>query len=181
MVARLEESGDLGPGPVRDALLTLPREVLMIHWMARPSVLAMADRTAAPHVVVAIMGDGSLWTHRADWTDALRASIQTYLGPDRRAGTRGTYTEPSRSCLDDLADSAFSEVTEHSFSVARAWTPESVLGYLRTTSFARPALFAGRHQGFEDDALRLLHEHARGGVLREDAVYTVLLARRPRR
>ncbi|MET9777897.1 methyltransferase domain-containing protein [Streptomyces sp. NPDC006367] len=29
MVARLEEEGKLGPGPVRDALLALPREVLM--------------------------------------------------------------------------------------------------------------------------------------------------------
>lgn len=29
MVARLEEEGALGPGPVRDALLVLPREVLM--------------------------------------------------------------------------------------------------------------------------------------------------------
>jgi hypothetical protein len=95
MVARLEESGDLGPGPVRDALLTLPREVLMIHWMARPSVLAMADRTAAPHAVVAIMGDGSLWTHRADWTDALRASIQDYLGPDTGARAPAVRT-PSR-------------------------------------------------------------------------------------
>ena len=95
MVARLEESGDLGPGPVRDALLALPREVLMIHWMARPSVLAMADRTAAPHAVVAIMGDGSLWTHRADWTDALRASIQDYLGPDTGARAPAVRT-PSR-------------------------------------------------------------------------------------
>ncbi|MFF5858545.1 hypothetical protein ACFY8B_23435 [Streptomyces sp. NPDC012751] len=29
MVARLEDEGALGPGPVREALLTLPREVLM--------------------------------------------------------------------------------------------------------------------------------------------------------
>ncbi|MFE0087722.1 methyltransferase domain-containing protein [Streptomyces sp. NPDC058991] len=149
------------------------------HWMARPSVLQMADRVAAPHTVVAIMGDGSLWTHEADWTDALRELIQTYLGPCRRAGTRGTYTGPSRSYEDDLADSAFSDVAEHSFPVARAWTPEDVIGYLRTTSFARPALFADRHQEFEAEALRLLQSHARGGVLKEDAVFTVLLARRP--
>jgi protein-L-isoaspartate O-methyltransferase len=37
MVARLEESGDLGPGPVRDALLTLPREVLMPQAYVRRS------------------------------------------------------------------------------------------------------------------------------------------------
>ncbi|GHG12311.1 class I SAM-dependent methyltransferase [Streptomyces filamentosus] len=149
------------------------------HWMDRPSVLRMADRVAAPHAVVAIMGDGSLWTHQADWTAALRELIQTFLGPDRRAGTHGTYTGPPRSYEDDLADSAFSNVAEHSFPIARSWAPEDVLGYLRTTSFARAALFADRQQDFEAEALQLLHAHARGGVLKEYAVFTVLLARRP--
>ncbi|MFG2924293.1 class I SAM-dependent methyltransferase [Streptomyces sp. NPDC048305] len=149
------------------------------HWMARPEVLSMADRVAAPHAVVAITGDGSLWTHEADWTAALRELIQSYLGDDRRAGTRGTYAGPGRSYQDDLADSAFSEVAEHHFPVTRTWAPEDVVGYLRTTSFARPALFADRHHAFEAAALRLLQDHADGGVLTEDAVFTVLLARRP--
>ncbi|MFK0017323.1 class I SAM-dependent methyltransferase [Streptomyces sp. NPDC091027] len=149
------------------------------HWMSRPEVLSMADRVAAPHAAVAIMGDGSLWTHEADWTAALRELIQSYLGEDRRAGTGGTYAGPGRSYQDDLTDSAFSEVSEHRFPVSRAWAPEDVLGYLRTTSFARPALFAGRHHEFEAAALRLLQNHAGGSVLKEDAVFTVLLARRP--
>ncbi|WP_433549175.1 class I SAM-dependent methyltransferase [Streptomyces sp. CA-294286] len=150
------------------------------HWMARPEVLSMADRVSAPHAVVAIMGDGSLWTHQAEWTAALRELVQTYLGEGRRAGTRGTYSGPGSSYEDDLADSAFSEVNEHSFPISRTWRPEDVLGYLRTTSFARPALFADRHHEFETSALRLLQDHARLGVLKEDAVFNVLLARRPR-
>ncbi|MFH9742670.1 methyltransferase domain-containing protein [Streptomyces roseolus] len=149
------------------------------HWMSRAEVLNMADRVAAPSAIVAIMGDGSLWTHETDWTAALRGLIQTYLGDDRRAGTRGTYAGPARSYEEDLANSAFSDVTEHRFPVARAWTPEDVLGYLRTTSFARPTLFADRHHEFEAEALRLLQGHARGGLLKEDAEFTVLLARRP--
>ncbi|MEU6523644.1 class I SAM-dependent methyltransferase [Streptomyces sp. NPDC046924] len=149
------------------------------HWMSRAEVLNMADQVAAPNAVVAIMGDGSLWTYKADWTAALRVLIQTYLGNDRRAGTRGTYAGRGRSYEEGLADSAFSDVAEHRFPVARAWTPEDVLGYLRTTSFARPALFAGQHHEFEAEALRVLRGHARGGVLKEDAEFTVLLARRP--
>ncbi|MFE1191255.1 methyltransferase [Streptomyces olivaceoviridis] len=149
------------------------------HWMAHPMVLSMADRVAAPHAVVATLGDGSLWTHQADWTAALRQLVQSYLGEDRRAGTRGTYAGPARSSEDDLTDSAFTEVAEHSFPVSRAWAPKDVLGYLRATSFHRPALFAGHHPEFETAALRLLQDHAVGGVLKEDAVFTVLLARRP--
>ncbi|MFF7373219.1 class I SAM-dependent methyltransferase [Streptomyces tricolor] len=165
------------PAPGRaPSLITCCRS---FHWMSRPEVPAMADRVAAPYAVVAITGDGSLWTHEAEWTAALRGLIQTCLGDDRRAGSRGTYAGPDRSYEEDLADSAFSDVAEHRFPVARAWTPEDVVGYLPTTSFARRALFAGRHHEFEAQALGLLKTHARGGVLKEDAEFTVLLARRP--
>ncbi|WP_250405179.1 hypothetical protein [Streptomyces cellostaticus] len=37
MVARLEESGALGPGPVREALLALPRQILMPQAYVRRS------------------------------------------------------------------------------------------------------------------------------------------------
>ncbi|MFB8310166.1 methyltransferase [Streptomyces sp. NPDC055961] len=37
MVARLEESGELGRGPVREALLALPREILLPHAYVRVS------------------------------------------------------------------------------------------------------------------------------------------------
>ncbi|MEE1931531.1 class I SAM-dependent methyltransferase [Streptomyces sp. TRM 70351] len=159
--------------------LTLITCCRSFHWMSRAEVLDMADRVAAPNAVVAIMGDGSLWAHEADWTAALRGLIQTSLGNDRRAGTRGTYAGRGRSYDEELADSAFSDVAEHRFPVARAWRPEDVLGYLRTTSFAGPALFADRHHEFEAEALRLLQGLARGGVLKEDAAFSVLLARRP--
>ncbi|MEU4949822.1 hypothetical protein [Streptomyces lavendulae] len=146
--------------------------------MDRPAVLAMVDRVASPHAAVAIMGDGSLWTHQAEWTVALQGLIQSHLATDRRAGTTGTYREPGRRYEDDLSESAFSDIAEHSIHFTRTWTPRSVLGYLRSTSFARPDLFAD-HAGFEDQAQTLLLQHAQDGVLHEDGVFTVLLARRP--
>ncbi|WP_030841464.1 class I SAM-dependent methyltransferase [Streptomyces sp. NRRL S-475] len=149
------------------------------HWMNGPAVLEMADRVATAGAAVAIMGDGSLWTHDADWTIALRELIQLYLGAERRAGARSSYAEPRRSYEEDLAASAFNDVTEHLFLVTRAWAPQEVLGYLRTTSFAAPELFAERHQAFEDEALALLHAHAVDGSLVEEATFRVLLARRP--
>ncbi|MGW1158881.1 class I SAM-dependent methyltransferase [Streptomyces sp. NPDC002519] len=148
------------------------------HWMDRPAVLAMADRVAAPDAAVAIMGDGSLWTHDADWTRALRELIQRYLGSERRAGTGAAYREPRRSYEEDLAASAWSDVTEHHFPVDRAWAPKDVIGYLRSTSFASPELFGERHTTFEAEARTLLDAHASGDSLTEHAVFTVLLARR---
>ncbi|MBW5480797.1 class I SAM-dependent methyltransferase [Streptomyces bambusae] len=169
-----EEFAPTQPGYQAD-LVTCCRA---FHWMDRPVVLAMADRVAAPHAAVAIMGDGSLWTHKAEWTVALRTLIQSHLGEDRRAGTTGTYREPGRRYEDDLAGSAFSDIAEHRIPFNRAWTPRSVLGYLRSTSFARPDLFTD-HAAFEEPAEDLLLRHAQDGVLHEDGVFTVLLARRP--
>jgi SAM-dependent methyltransferase len=111
------------------------------HWMPRPAVLSMADRVTAPRASMAIMGDGSLWTHPTQWTTELKRLIQSYLGP--------------------------------------RWTPAAVVGYLRSTSFARPALFGDLHARFEQEAHLLLEEHGRNEGLIEDAVFTVLLARRP--
>ncbi|MFI5822818.1 class I SAM-dependent methyltransferase [Streptomyces rishiriensis] len=149
------------------------------HWMNGEAVLEMADRVATPGAAVAIMGDGSLWTHDADWTRALRELIQLYLGDERRAGARSSYAEPRRSYEKDLAASAFKDVTEHLFPVTRTWAPREVLGYLRTTSFAGAGLFAERHQAFEDEALALLHAHAADGSLVEKSTFRILLARRP--
>ncbi|MGW3209087.1 class I SAM-dependent methyltransferase [Streptomyces sp. NPDC001135] len=149
------------------------------HWINGPAVREMADRVAAPGAAAAIMGDGSLWTHDAAWTRAPRQLIQRYLGQERRAGARSSYAEPRRSYEEDLAASAFNDVTEHLFPVTRTWAPQEVLGYLRTTSFAAPELFAERHQAFEDETLGLLHAHAVDGPLVEEATFRVLLASRP--
>ncbi|MFB7356081.1 hypothetical protein [Streptomyces gardneri] len=147
--------------------------------MNRSAVLRMADRVTAPEATVAIMGDGSLWTYRADWTAALKQLIQSYLGEERRAGTGGMYAGPGRRYEDDLAASPFRQVTERRFPLRRVWAPAQVLGYLRSTSFARPDLFGGRHDRFEAEALELLERHSERGSLVEDAVFTVMLARRP--
>jgi SAM-dependent methyltransferase len=148
------------------------------HWISGADVLAMADRVAAPGAALAIMGDGSLWTHPAGWTRALRELIQHYLGPARRAGVFGNYTKPSSRFEEDLAASAWSDVTQHRIPVARTWTPESVLGYLRTTSFAGADLFGDDHAAFEADARTLLTTQAGERPLAENTVFTVLLARR---
>ncbi|MDT0616207.1 hypothetical protein [Streptomyces lancefieldiae] len=148
--------------------------------MDRPAVLAMADRVTSPGATLAIMGDGSLWTHPAPWTVALRELIQSYLGAERRAGTTGAYAEPGRRYEDDLAESAFSDFEEHHFPLRRVWTRDQVIGYLRSTSFARPELFGDRHRRFESEVRALLEQRAtQEGGLVEDGVFDVLLARRP--
>ncbi|MEU7339650.1 class I SAM-dependent methyltransferase [Streptomyces sp. NPDC007074] len=149
------------------------------HWMSGPDVLAMAHRVAAPQASLAITGDGSLWTYEADWTRAPRHLIQQYVGPGRRADTMGDYTQPIRPFQEELTDSAWSDVAEHRFPITRTWTLESVLGYLRSTSFAGADLFADRHAAFEEEVRALLDDLTDSGSLPEETEFTVLLARRP--
>ncbi|WP_367132933.1 MULTISPECIES: class I SAM-dependent methyltransferase [Streptomyces] len=148
------------------------------HWMDQGKVLALLNGCTSPAGTVAVMGDGSLWTARSAWTDALRTLIQSYLGDERRAGQSGTYNAHDRPYAEILSESAFHRVEEHRYEVRREWSPENIVGYLGSTSFASRPLFGDRWQEFEDQALALLHEHAEDGVLIENAVFSVLLGRR---
>ena len=159
----------------RADLVTISRA---FHWMDQSAVLELLDRCTAPHGVVAVIGDGSLWTARTTWTDALRYLIQDYLGTERRAGQSKTYSAHNRPYAEILGESAFSRVEEHTIEVQREWTPEQVLGYLSSTSFAARDLFGDRLADFEHQALHLLTEHAEPGRLIEPATFTVLLAHR---
>ncbi|WP_433412983.1 class I SAM-dependent methyltransferase [Microtetraspora malaysiensis] len=134
------------------------------HWMDQPALLKKLDTYVAGTGVVAVMGDGSLWTARSAWTDALRELIQHFLGDQRRAGGQ-TYAHHDRPYAEVLADSAFSQVSEHRITVRRQWRPEQVLGYLSSTSFAAGPLFGDRIEEFEQAATTLLAEFADDGLV----------------
>ncbi|WP_424892253.1 class I SAM-dependent methyltransferase [Streptomyces sp. XH2] len=148
------------------------------HWMDQQKVLTMLDRCTTSTGAVAVMGDGSLWTARSAWTDALRELIQSYLGAERRAGQNSTYNAHDRPYAEIMAESAFSDVEEHRFEVRRQWSPEHVVGYLSSTSFAARPLFGDRWSEFETQALELLRQHDQGDGLVENAEFTVVLGRR---
>ncbi|MFF0479412.1 class I SAM-dependent methyltransferase [Streptomyces sp. NPDC004284] len=160
----------------RADLVTISRA---FHWMDQPLVLSRLEGMTAPDATVAVMGDGSLWTARAEWTDALRALIQEYLGPERRAGKSRTYAVHGRPYREVLSDSAFHHVEEHSIPVERKWTADGVIGYLYSTSFASRAVFGDQVDAFEHRARALLDRYAAtSGGLTEHAVFTLLLATR---
>ncbi|WP_327188036.1 class I SAM-dependent methyltransferase [Streptomyces sp. NBC_01334] len=149
------------------------------HWMDQPAVLSLLEGCTVKDATIAVMGDGSLWTARSAWTDALRSMIQEYTGSERRAGKDKTYAAHDRPYRDILIESAFADVEEHTIPIKRPWTPQTVIGYLYSTSFAARPLFGNQLEEFQERALALLTEHADAGVLIEHARFDVLLARRP--
>ncbi|MFD7958452.1 class I SAM-dependent methyltransferase [Streptomyces ardesiacus] len=163
------------PASYRANLVTVCRA---FHWMDQGLVLSRLEGMTAPDATVAVMGDGSLWTARTVWTDALRALIQEYLGQERRAGAGKTYAAHNRPYREILAESAFGQVEEHTIAVEREWTTDMVIGYLYSTSFAARPLFGERVYDFERRARTLLDEHTAAGGLTEHASFQVVLGRR---
>lgn len=163
------------PASYRADLVTVCRA---FHWMKQDVVLSRLEGMTAPDATVAVMGDGSLWTARAAWTDALRALIQEYLGTKRRAGVGKEYTAHARPYCEILGESPFDQVEEHTIAVEREWTTETVIGYLYSTSFAARPLFGEQVEGFERRARVLLDEHADASGLIEHASFQVVLGRR---
>lgn len=157
--------------------------------MNQPAVLALLEQCTTPDATVAVMGDGSLWTARSPWTDALRALIQEYTGTERRAGKNKAYAAHDRPYREILAESPFSNIEEHTITVDRKWTPQTVVGYLYSTSFASRPLIGGdapverdrerRITEFENRANTLLGHYTVDGQLLEQARFDILLARRP--
>ncbi|MGW0937778.1 class I SAM-dependent methyltransferase [Streptomyces sp. NPDC002666] len=163
------------PCSTRADLVTVCRA---FHWMDQGMVLSRLEGMTAPDATVAVMGDGSLWTARTEWTNALRALIQEYLGEKRRAGVGRKYEAHDRPYSEILAESVFGQVEEHTIAVEREWTTDTVIGYLYSTSFAARPLFGERVEDFERRARALLDEHTAAGGLIEHASFQVVLGRR---
>ncbi|MEK8146353.1 class I SAM-dependent methyltransferase [Streptomyces sp. M10(2022)] len=163
------------PTSYRADLVTVCRA---FHWMKQDVVLSRLEGMTAADATVAVMGDGSLWTARTAWTDALRTLIQKYLGEERRAGAGRKYAAHDRPYREILAESPFGRVEEHTLAVEREWTTETVIGYLYSTSFAARPLFGERGEDFERRARALLDEHAAASGLIEHASFQIVLGRR---
>ncbi|WP_233448001.1 MULTISPECIES: methyltransferase [Streptomyces] len=76
MVARLEKSGELGRGPVREALLALPREVLLPHAYVRVS------GPGADPIDWRLL-DGSHPDDRQEWLELIHSDESILLQRDR--------------------------------------------------------------------------------------------------
>ncbi|MCM0619134.1 class I SAM-dependent methyltransferase [Nocardioides bruguierae] len=147
------------------------------HWMDPDAVLARLAEHASSTATVAVMGDASVWTSTQPWKQEVRALIQSFLGERRRAGS-GVGPADGRRHEDVLAASPFGRVEQVTVPVVHERSIDSVAGYLRSTSFAAPRLFGERLPAFDAALRTLLAEHAVDGVVRDENVFGVLLARR---
>lgn len=147
------------------------------HWLDQATILARLDHHVASAGAVAIFGDNSFWAATSDWKAAVRATIQEFLGEQRRAGT-STFNHHNRPYSEILRESPFNQVEEFTVPVTRTWTADSILGYLYSTSFAAPHLFGDRLDEFDHRTRQTLTQFSATDTFPEENEFLIRIGRR---
>lgn len=149
------------------------------HWLDQEAVLTCLDSQVSQHGAVAIFGDNSFWAATSSWKAEIRAIVQDFLGEQRRAGNN-TFQHHDRPYSDIMRESRFSHVDEYTVPVTRTWTPDAILGYLYSTSFAAPQLFGDRLSEFDQEVRTTLARLSDTGTFPEDNEFVIRIGRRER-
>lgn len=150
------------------------------HWLDQEGVLTRLDRVVATRGKVVVCGDGSLWNAPDAWAKAIKATIQQFLGEDRRA--RSTkFTHHDRPYIEIMQESPFFDAQRLEVRGVREWTIEQIMGYLFSTTFAAPELFGSRVGEFENTMRERLAEYRDGDSLKENYEFTLIVGQRPHR
>ena len=147
-----------------------------LHWMAQDDVLARCfDRvTSGGDIVQLTHGQSIGMTAIAQpWQREISATIKTWLGPRRRAGT-GYYEQPERSEEQMLVDAGFTDAESGSLTIELDWD----LGYLSSTSYAGRQALGEKHRAFEADLRERLMRAEPSGRFRSTLEAEWLLARK---
>ncbi|HSD58850.1 MAG TPA: class I SAM-dependent methyltransferase [Methanotrichaceae archaeon] len=148
------------------------------HWMNQNKVLTDLDSLIREDGGIAIIDDRSIWTGEEDWQHAVKKVVQKYLGEERRAG-KGTFKEPTEPWEKIISRSAFSIVVLKEVPIIRTWNVESIIGWLFSSSFARPEYFGDQIENFKKDINETLLSLNPEGVFNEYPHFKLLLASRP--
>jgi ubiquinone/menaquinone biosynthesis C-methylase UbiE len=106
------------------------------HWMDKEQVLRDLYSLTEPGGGVAIIGDSELRAGlKTPWKEVINQVIRRCLGEERKAGTEGTYSHPTKRFEDFLKKSAYRNLETVTIQLERIWTVDQIVGYLFSTSY----------------------------------------------
>lgn len=147
------------------------------HWMDRAATLKTLAHMVEPGGGIVVAGQGSFWTADTVWGRAVKAVVQKWLGPARRAGS-GTFDELPERHESVIDRSAFGPCRAHVITYSRTSTLDQVIGHLYSTSFCSPSLLGERREAFEAELRAVLVALCPGGDYTEEVRLEVLLGTR---
>ena len=145
------------------------------HWMDQKQVLRDLNDLIEEDGGIAVFGDRSFWTGSEEWQQATKKVVQKYLGEERRAGDK-TFKQSDERWEDIIASSHFRFVETRQAPITRSWNVESIIGWLFSSSFARPDYFGNQLFAFKRDIKNTLLSLNPSGVFQEQAVFSIILA-----
>jgi SAM-dependent methyltransferase len=152
------------------------------HRLRREAVAAAALRWLRPGRFLALFWGGSPWEGEAPWQQALSATMDRWK---TRAGAHGRvppgYDQDRAERPDQaiLSEAGFLAAGRYEFPVAWEWTPETLIGFVFSTSVLSRGALGDLAPGFEDDLRRELLACEPSGQLPQTIRFAYDLARRP--
>jgi SAM-dependent methyltransferase len=146
------------------------------HRMQRDCVAARVIGWLRPGRYLAVVWGGSPWAGDAPWQQAMRATMAAWR---ERVGDRvpAGHEQAQRAQPDVaiLADTGFEPAGSFTFLAEHAWTPETIIGHLYSTSVLSRLTVGDLAPDLERDVRQALGD----GPLRQVLDFRYELARRP--
>jgi SAM-dependent methyltransferase len=124
----------------------------------------------------AAVGGENPWSGGQSWQVAVAAVIADWTAPDPSGasdpGPRLTHEEV-------LLEAGFVDVAPHRFPTPHAWTPDTVIGYMRTMAFLHGVRASGTDERLEAEVRRAILAVEPEGNLRQDIPFWSVVGTRP--
>lgn len=154
------------------------------HRMQREVVAANVFRWLQPGGWLALVWGGSPWEGGQDWQLALAALLARWQ--ERVAARTGDripagyeQARETRPDLEILQAAGFEAAHPKTYRHEHEWTPDSIAGYLASTSVLSAAALGELAPAFDADLRRELAPWSVPGGLRQEVRFECELARRP--
>jgi 2-polyprenyl-3-methyl-5-hydroxy-6-metoxy-1,4-benzoquinol methylase len=152
------------------------------HRFDQPRVAALAYRWLKPGGALVTVGEVPAGGEPAKWRQAITDLVHAYVGEPVQRLQGAPKPTPGEGLAHEeqvLRHAGFTPVESRSFEAPYTWTLESLLGYLRSTSFASRAALGERHVAFEADLTALLLAFEGSGRYPEIIANGYTIARKP--
>jgi len=152
------------------------------HRLHRETIAAIVFRRLRPGRCAALVWSDSPWVGEAPWQRALSAVKQRWMartGAGDRVPPGYDLARRERPDLGILRDTGFGIVGRYEFLTAHEWTPDTLLGFMLSTSVLSHAALGERVAGFGADLRRELTACEPACRMRQTIRFAYDLARRP--
>jgi ubiquinone/menaquinone biosynthesis C-methylase UbiE len=147
------------------------------HWMDREQTLKDLYNLTRPGGGIALIGDqGPRDVQDVPWRAVIKETVVRWLGPERKAGTTGTYNHPHRSHEEYLKASPFRDMKIFNMPTRRIWTTDHIIGYVYSTSYVSIPVLGDNKDPFEADLRKNLTELNTAGRFTERVTTQIIMA-----